>query len=56
VFILHYKNAGATVYVDRGQNLPGQPPHLAHTVPDFILIGSLSTELLPNAWRPVFAP
>jgi len=29
-----------------------QPPHLAHTVPDFIQIGSLSAELLPNAWRP----
>ena len=23
----------------------GQPPHLAHTVPDFIQIGSLSAEL-----------
>ena len=30
----------------------GQPPHLAHTFPDFIQIGSLSPELLPNAWRP----
>ena len=30
----------------------GQPPHLAHTVLDFIQIGSLSAELLPNAWRP----
>ena len=29
----------------------GQPPHLAHTVPCFIQIGSLSVELLPNAWR-----
>jgi len=27
----------------------GQPPHLAHTVPDFIQIGSLLAELLPNA-------
>jgi len=26
--------------------------HLAHTVPDFIQIGSLSVELLPIAWRP----
>jgi len=30
----------------------GKPPHLAHTVPDFIQIGSLSTELLLNALRP----
>jgi len=28
------------------------PPHLAHIVPDFIQIGSLSAELLPNAWKP----
>jgi len=28
------------------------PPHLAHTVPDFIQIGSLSAELLPNTRRP----
>jgi len=27
----------------------GQPPHLAHIFPDFIQIGSLSAELLPNA-------
>ena len=27
---------------------PDQPPHLAHTVPDFIQIGSLSAELLPE--------
>ena len=27
-------------------------PHLAHIVPDFIQMGSLSVELLPNAWRP----
>ena len=30
----------------------GQPPHSAHVVADFIQIGSLSAELLPNAWRP----
>jgi len=30
-------------------NLPGQPPHLAHTVPHFIQIGSLSAELLREA-------
>ena len=29
----------------------GQPPHLAHIVPDFFQIGSLSA-LLPNARRP----
>ena len=29
---------------DCAQNLPG-PQHLAHTVPDFIQIGSLSAEL-----------
>jgi len=28
------------------------PPHLAHILPDFIQIGSLLAELLPNAWRP----
>jgi len=27
-------------------------PHLAHTVPDLIQIGSLAVELLPNARRP----
>ena len=27
----------------------GQPPHLAHTVPDFMQIGPLSAELSPNA-------
>ena len=38
---------------DRAQNLPGpaSPLHLAHTVPDFIQICSLSVELLSNAWR-----
>jgi len=30
--------------------------HLAHTVPDFIQIGLLSAELLPNAWRPFLPP
>jgi len=30
----------------------GQPHIWPHTVPDFIQIGSLSAELLPNAWRP----
>ena len=34
---------------DRAQNVPGPAPHLAYTVPDFIQIGSLSAELLPNA-------
>jgi len=28
---------------------------LAHNVPDFIQIGSLSAELLPNVWR-LFLP
>jgi len=36
------------IYADRAQNLSGLAPHLAHTVPDFIHIGSLSAELLPN--------
>ena len=36
----------------RAQNLPSTAPHLAHIVPDFIQIGSLSAELLQNAWRP----
>jgi len=34
---------------DHTQNLPGQPPNLAHIVPEFIKIGSLSAELLPKA-------
>ena len=33
----------------------GQSSHLTHTVPDFIQIGSLSAELLPNAWKPFLA-
>ena len=38
-------DASETPYcTDRAQNLPG-PQHLAHTVPDFIQIGSLSTKL-----------
>jgi len=28
------------------------PRHLAHDVPNFIQIGSLSAELEPNAWGP----
>jgi len=40
-------------WADRAQNLPGPgPTHLAHIIPDFIQIGSLSAELLPSAWRP----
>ena len=32
----------------------GQPQHMAHKVPNFIPIGSLSAELFPNSWMPFF--
>ena len=57
VFVLEKRSFSNRRYcADRAQNLPGSaPPHLAHDFPDFIQIGSLLTELLPNAWRP-FSP
>jgi len=51
-FLKKWSLSNCRYCADRAQNLQGPAPHLAHIILDFIQIGSLSAELLPNAWRP----